>query len=509
MSTSIVIAETEERLHCIWMEGGCPAKVRLIDEVDQLGTVLTQLGALQESQLPNIIAYAERQNILLGEATVRVGAAPPEVVQQALATQIIRRIARLFALESGTYGLYEANFLADFGGNDSPTVDVLPVITAGVRSCYGIERLDDLLRTIWGNSLKLETNVATLRRYLFDSDETKVVQALIKGSTSLGALSDLSRFSAEALRIAVYTLLVTEQVRVGAPARRAGGPPPPPSGAGKARSRPEPKKAKPKPKADSERRRAVLELIETSADMNHFELLGAAVDADDAEIQKAYIERARRFHPDRASGDIADLRSQMADLFARISVAHQTLKDPTARAEYASKVKATPEGSSPPEEDDEDQMVQDLLDAETAFQKAKIILKMNQVDEAEQLARQAAEANKEHGEYAALLAWIEGKKRPRDANVDDLIDRLKSAAKLAPKSEDAHFYLAETLRRAGRNREALKSYEEVHELNRHNVDALRMVRILRKQKDQAPAKAKGKEKGGLFGALFKDIGGKK
>ena len=244
-------------------------------------------------------------------------------------------------------------------------------------------------------------------------------------------------------------------------------------------------------------------MLEAYPPMNHFEILGLTPRATDAEVQKAYMERARQYHPDRVRGDVGDLRDRVADLFARITHAHKVLKNPKTREEYLRTVGLGGDDGGHSEEE----VVQQIIDADTTFQKARVFGKMGRLDEAERLARAAAAADPEQGDYAALLAWIESRKLPKGADTSPLIDRLKAAVKLAPMSEDAHFYLAQLLYAAGRNKEALHEYAEVMDINTHNVDAVRMVRHLRRQ--LAAGAGKKKEPKGLLGVLLKDIGGKK
>ena len=58
----------------------------------------------------------------------------------------------------------------------------------------------------------------------------------------------------------------------------------------------------------------------------HYEILGVAPNAAQADVRKAYLELARRHHPDRPGGDAARMRD--------INEAWAVLGDPAARARY-------------------------------------------------------------------------------------------------------------------------------------------------------------------------------
>ena len=68
--------------------------------------------------------------------------------------------------------------------------------------------------------------------------------------------------------------------------------------------------------------------------LGHYEVLGVARHADDAEIRRAYLDRARRNHPDAAGGD--------AEAMLRVNEAWSVPGDPASRAAYDARLE--PEG---------------------------------------------------------------------------------------------------------------------------------------------------------------------
>lgn len=71
----------------------------------------------------------------------------------------------------------------------------------------------------------------------------------------------------------------------------------------------------------------------------HYEILGVARDAAPADVRRAYLELARRHHPDRPGGDAVRMRD--------INEAWAVLGDPGARARYDLALRA-PEPSPEP-----------------------------------------------------------------------------------------------------------------------------------------------------------------
>ena len=71
---------------------------------------------------------------------------------------------------------------------------------------------------------------------------------------------------------------------------------------------------------------------------SHYEVLGVAPDARPDEVRRAYLDLARRHHPDRAGGDAARMRA--------VTEAWATLGDPGRRRTYDLTLGAAPAPSA-------------------------------------------------------------------------------------------------------------------------------------------------------------------
>jgi len=93
--------------------------------------------------------------------------------------------------------------------------------------------------------------------------------------------------------------------------------------------------------------------------VNHYEVLGVAPSAPGVDLRQAYVELARRHHPDRPGGDAATMRA--------VNEAWATLGDPIRRAQYdltlRSPTTRPPAATAPsrPRTDEED-LLADLAD---------------------------------------------------------------------------------------------------------------------------------------------------
>jgi curved DNA-binding protein CbpA len=86
---------------------------------------------------------------------------------------------------------------------------------------------------------------------------------------------------------------------------------------------------------DDRRRREILETQAALGIRSHFELLGVARDATDAQIMEAYFRLAKRFHPDaHHDAKLSDLREQLEAIFIRLGEAYEVLRNPRIRVSY-------------------------------------------------------------------------------------------------------------------------------------------------------------------------------
>jgi curved DNA-binding protein CbpA len=307
---------------------------------------------------------------------------------------------------------------------------------------------------------------------------------------------------------------------VAAPARPAAPPAPAPAPAA-ARPAAAPAPAR-RPGVDVAARRAEVErLVQVIDKQNYFEILGVPQDVPDAKIQAAYFEAAKTWHPDRQPAELADVKPQIARIFARISEAYQTLSDPAKRAEYAKSV-AQGGGTA-----DEKEKVARIVDAAMEFQKADILLRKGDLVAAEALATRAVQADPGQPEYMAVLAWIHFQRRPAPPGFqegqysdhwDDLIRLYDSVLAKEPRYERGLYYRGMILKRSGRPDKAIADFKLAAELNPRNTDAVREVRLHQMRAGQAkpagaPQPSRGqdagkkdagkKDEGGLLGRLFK------
>jgi DnaJ-domain-containing protein 1 len=286
------------------------------------------------------------------------------------------------------------------------------------------------------------------------------------------------------------------------PAPRSGAHPPPATTPRSGAAVPpptQPSPSAPSPATDA-RRQEIAARFAAVDTASLWEVLGVPVDAPVDAVRAAYFQLAKAWHPDRVPPELADLRPQVVKIFARMNEAYATLADERKRAEYKEQIAARGAAGGA----DEQAIVQRVLEASLAFQKAEIFFKRGDLAQAEPLLLRALELDDTQADYVALLAWVQATKPGAPTTPEATQTHLRALDKaiaLGPRCERAYFYRGMLRKRLGEGAKALIDFRTVCELNPRNVDAQREVRLLEmRQAKSVPPESEG---GGLFGRLFK------
>src|SRR5712691_1586422 len=184
--------------------------------------------------------------------------------------------------------------------------------------------------------------------------------------------------------------------------------------------------------------------------LTHYELLGVKPDATPDQIQMAYFERGRLFHPDlRHREDLTQFAKELAAVFDRLKKAHGTLSDPQRRVEYDTSLAEAPM-PMPVGESATDPKAREQLAAQS-FKRARQLIAEKDYHPAVEMLREAIRFVPNNAEYRFALAQVELK----NANwVEKALANLKEAARLAPRNRDYLLVAARTLYDHGQPEEA-------------------------------------------------------
>lgn len=191
-------------------------------------------------------------------------------------------------------------------------------------------------------------------------------------------------------------------------------------------------------------RQEILEKHAQLGDLDHYALLDVEASAKPAEIKRAYLKAAKRFHPDAlARLGLGDVRAQAGEVFAEITRAHATLSDAKKRADYDAELSG--EGVD----------AERIAQAEMLFRKAETLMKMGNFGGALEFAQAAVQLYGDDPAYQAALGWCLYKGSPPD----EARARTHLEAALALREEDAvtHLRLGIVLKALGEHALAAKA----------------------------------------------------
>jgi tetratricopeptide (TPR) repeat protein len=522
LSGSLVLECPDRSKHAVLFDGGSPVKARVGDARLRLGELLVARGSIDTRAQRAAESGAEGE--LFGQRLIAQGAVSAEDVSVALDEQLYEQIVWLARAPNATAFAYFAgvDLLASWGG-EPRRLDPLAAIWQALQAGAPKERVAQVCQTLGERTLRLHP-ASRIGRFGFGSRERPLLDVLRVKPQTLAELKATGLGELPTLERLVYVLALTRHLDTGeAPFGVTTGTrplPAPVQASGNVRRRPpssaairsgqapstalaEPpsEMSAPRHEAKETGRFASREEIEQKHQkidgQNHYEVLEIAPNATAGQVASAFAQLARRWHPDRLSPDLTDLKGLAMRVFSRVSEAHRVISHAGSREDYD---RSFDQGGL--EQDQEQAQVARVLRAAEAFQKAEILLRKRDLDGAERFASMALAGDDDQPEYAALHAWIRAR-RPgaAEADVHASLDTLKKCVSKQGNNVKIRYYLAGVLKLSGQVSAALREFRFVAENDPSNLDAARELRLHDIRKHQRPVPAPSE--GGLFGRLFR------
>jgi curved DNA-binding protein CbpA len=421
-----------------------------------------------------------------GQILVAMHMLDQEDLAAALRTQAEEKLFEIFSWRKGSFRFKQGARLRDANAlylKSSPA----NLVMDGVSFRLPMEEVDAFLRERADRfAFRGESPFYRFQEISLDTGEEKLLSDL-DGTARLGELLDRD----EETRRALYGLITLELVELRcapAPARSA---PRQDLETTQPSRRPSPERgarrsADPAPKGESDGRDdeglrvELAQMAESLRGRDYFGILGVPNTAKVEEIRKAYVDLAKRTHPDRFSGASSPVRLLAEEIFGLISRAHETLSDRDRRLEYLRERGNQARDARELEEGHR------ALKAELEFQKGVGCLRKKSYAEAASHFEAAVRGYPEEGEYHAYYGWalyLEDPDAP--GRLKEALERVLKGRKLAPAREKPYLFLGRLYKAADRGKIAERMFTRAVQLDPDCVEALRELRLLNMRRERS------------------------
>lgn len=218
-------------------------------------------------------------------------------------------------------------------------------------------------------------------------------------------------------------------------------------------------------------------LVDQAAD--HFTLLGVPFDAPTDVVQTAYLNLVRQLHPDKLEElGVPDLTGNAQRLFQQIGLAFSVLTDPVRRADYIGKVAAPPPMV---EVTSRTRTADDIAatPAGDAYRRGESALRRDEPTEAVSEFARACALEPNNVDFHAMLGWAQFcAARDKVTIAPETRKSLERAIQRSAKPTHARFLLGRVERMLGRDREALRIFQEVVEGTPGHAEARAEIRAI-------------------------------
>ena len=543
LSGALFFREPSGLTHVVQLAGGAAVKVRPGDRFALLGEMLVEANAVSAATVEDALATTG----LLGDVLMLAGRVDRDVLEDVAEQQFVRRMVQLFRMpRETTYRYHDGDeALVEYGGGPAQ-VDPLSLLWTGMRAHGDASLLMMPTLMLLGDAAMRLHPLATTARFGMTQAEARVIREMEAGPTPMSHLLACNFVTEETLRKLCYTLLITRQIElgtgtlpVGAEEARVGGS----TAVAKMQLRPTAHRlgaAAPDPPGDGERnttaggrfaeaRAAYQEHAQATQESQRSRSEIAAPRTDRAEVlpreqpeaeaPASRGERALRGTTQRSplsEDDPGPPQPQPGDIYAtlpsatpapapdELNLTEDTMpsspgvhlreggsEEAASRARDLPAMQMSVRGKPASAGSAEAQVT--VLSAPALFQLAMSRIAERDLDGALEACAMARRAAPGELDYIALSVWIRA--QMKGADLKALTVALDEVVAGNEGHAEARYYRAVLRRRLGDDLGAIRDLRRVIDLVPTHADAARELSALEARQP--------KERGGLFGRLFK------
>jgi tetratricopeptide (TPR) repeat protein len=428
---------------------------------ETLGVQLLDAGRLSREEYHRVSTYVTERKVKEGVALLELGLLDAKSLFLALKEQVRMRLLDCFGWPRGSY---------DLEREDSPPEGALPfradlfaLIQEGIETHWNAERVLADLAPRMNQLVVGNARLAQVRERLRSDESVSEMLDSIDGKRTLWSALQCAR--TPRAMAAAWLVDAVRAVDYRSPDQPLALPDQEPeveivltevTPAAAARSeRPAPAASSP---AAGMNEVLVLEVSQKYValdELDYYALLGIARDAAPAAVRRAYLDAAKRYHPDalaRAGLD-RETREKAGRVFTAIGKAHAVLSDVKRRRSYDASL----------DSDETDLDAERLAAAETNYRKGEILMRQGNFRGALEFLRPAVELWPEDATYQGSLGWSLFKAAPSDPV--RAREHLERALALEPRNVEVAHRLSLVLKTLGEVAPAANLENRVRELD--------------------------------------------
>jgi len=158
---------------------GQPSKGRTSEPIAYLGSVLHELGYIDDTTLNASLASMAKERKLHGQILRAMGKITDDQLTDGLRAQLLRKVEHLFDWPADTKFAYYDGFdaLHTYGGDDQVQLDPLPLVWSAIRTQPPWEHVHAALTRVGTGAMRL-TPTAQIERFEFSKEERAAADLL-------------------------------------------------------------------------------------------------------------------------------------------------------------------------------------------------------------------------------------------------------------------------------------------------------------------------------------------
>jgi len=461
--TGMLHLQKDSAKKVVYIKNGYPVFTRSNILGECLGRMLVKNDVITQVDCDQSIENSKLSGRLQGTELIEMGLLTPEDLHDALKLQVTEKLLNVFAWTEGQYRFVPQE---DFRKNIT-NIELSPasLTLEGIRIYWDNERITDYLRPFLTDYPKQVENPVYLFQDMGLSRRGEEVFAECLGDATLESILMRHPLSRREVQQVMAALLIVGMVAPQTTASRL-------DSDVLARRRAD------RP-IDSELRKQILEDYKRIMPADYFAALDIEHQSDSVTVRRAYYKLAKQYHPDHflGRGLSNDMENKVNEIFGHITQAYTVLSHPETRSGYREELLKGPKAKID---------VNQVIEAETAFQQGRSLLKIRQYKEAAKKLKISIEFSPEEPEYLTSYAWAVYKSAPENAGFQgQALEILLASRELNPGLEETHLYLGYVYQSLGKERQSEKSFEMAVQANPSCTEALRELRLINLRRGQS------------------------